>query len=103
MNKNKKTLDRLCVCLQIGLQGQTPSNLRAVSCSENGPEFFIRAHFDSAPSEDEAEEISCVETEVYASFPDDTLIETDVEVAAVGTPWLLFHTHFYQHDRVRSC
>lgn len=86
MNQNEEILDFLCICLKVGLQGQTPPNLRAVSFAEDGNKLFIRAHFDSAPSEDEADEISCVETEVYASFPDDTVIETDVEVEEVGTP-----------------
>ena len=80
----------LCVSAKGALGGQTPASLRAYSFAINMAkrEILLRAHFDSKPSEEDLDEISCAETEIMADFLYVVVetITTDVEVAPVGQP-----------------
>lgn len=50
----------------------------------------MRAHFETEPSEDDLDSISCVETEIDADFLDKFEGETDVEVVPLdATPTFL--------------
>ena len=85
-----ESLNHICWYVKRALQDQTPRNLRAFSYQVELDRKLIRlrAHFDSTPSEDELEEISCVETEIIADFDGATIenFDTDVEVVPVGQP-----------------
>ena len=44
----------------------------------------LRAHFAVPPSEDDLEDMFCVETDIFSDYVDDTFIETEIEVLAPG-------------------
>ncbi|MBO1077539.1 hypothetical protein [Roseomonas haemaphysalidis] len=44
----------------------------------------LRAHFAVPPSEDNLEDMFCVETDIFSDYVDDTFIETEIEVLAPG-------------------
>jgi hypothetical protein len=45
----------------------------------------LRAHFYAAPSDEDLDELFCVEGEIHADYDaDDTKIETEIEVMAPG-------------------
>ncbi len=80
-------LKDVCFSAQRALRGQTPDTLRAYSF-EIDPErkvIRLRAHFADAPSEDDLEAISVIETEIDADFIDDFERQTDTEIVSPGS------------------
>lgn len=70
------------------LGGQTPTALRqySFSCDEVAKTILFRAEVERELTEDEREDLAVAETEIYADFADDTLVETVVEVVLLGMP-----------------
>lgn len=80
-------LKNLCFSAKRALRGQTPKTLRAYSFAldNENRRVLLRAHFGEAPSEDDMEAISIVETEIDADFLDHFEAVTDTELALPGT------------------
>ena len=86
MIEDEHLLGKICWSVQRALEGQTPSTLRAYSFAidHGSRRLLLRAHFEEVPSEDALEDISVVETEIDADFPDDFEGETDIEIVPPG-------------------
>lgn len=78
----------LCFSAKRALGGQTPDTLRAYSfeIDQAKKRILLRAHFAVAPSEDDLEAISVIETEIDADFLGHFEGQTDIEVVAPGMP-----------------
>jgi len=69
-------LAMLKLSIQMALLDEVTDNLYAVTCGiERQSWIRIVAYFDGPANEEEVETISCVGTEVIASFPDGFRIE----------------------------
>ncbi|QYU68385.1 hypothetical protein J4558_26880 [Leptolyngbya sp. 15MV] len=85
-------LERLHASAQRALRSQTPARLVAYSVDVDPaqPVLHLKAHFSSAPTEDEIEMLQGVETEILADFEDEFETQTEVDVVpAHTTPGLL--------------
>jgi hypothetical protein len=79
-------LKDVCFSVRRALQGQTLETLRAYTFEIDRARKLLRlrAHFAVAPSDDDLEAVSIVETEIDADFLDLFTAETDTEVVPPG-------------------
>lgn len=73
----------LLLATQVALLGEISPAIRAVTVGWDASEIRLRAIVDGEPSEDDAESMECVGTEIIASFPEHELA---VEVVRVDAP-----------------
>lgn len=90
--ERSKVLQRLHASAQRALRGQTPSHLVAYSFDADPTRavLHLKAHFSSAPTQDEVEMLQVVETEILADFEDEFEARTEIDIVpARTTPVLL--------------
>ena len=85
--KRKGLKEYITECAQRALQGNAPSGLLEYSFSidESAKRILFKAEVERELSQDERDSLMVAETEVYADFGDDTLVETMIEVVPPGS------------------
>ena len=61
---------KVLLCLQSALLGEITPNIRGITCGWNNSSITIHCYFQDEISEQEAESMECIATEVIAHFPD---------------------------------
>lgn len=56
--------------IQRALLGVVTENIRAITCSWNETNILIKYIYGDNPSEEELDDLSCVETEIMSDFPE---------------------------------
>jgi hypothetical protein len=61
----------MSTAMRIGMLGEITSNIRQIQFQYSPTTIHFACYFDDHPTEDEIENISCIETEVYsAHYPE---------------------------------
>jgi hypothetical protein len=68
------THDQVALILQTALLGEVSSELRGVAFALLDREVQLVFYYDGPASEDDQESASCVETEVIAALPEDSVV-----------------------------
>ncbi|MXP63701.1 hypothetical protein E0493_10115 [Roseomonas sp. M0104] len=78
--------EKLLWSARRALGGQTPASLVVYSVAGDQVQKRLRllAQFDEQPSEDDLEDLACVETEIFSDFFDGVSIKTEISIVAPG-------------------
>jgi len=88
-------MDQARLLLQMSLLGEVSPSLRGVTVRISDGSIHFDAYYDGPISDDDAESMSCVETELIASLPEDYIVTYALQ--RLDWPSVLPKIDFYGH------